>query len=618
MDIQELYFGAFPDNATSFIAALETKGELLSVTSSVLNVLGYGSGELSGTSFIDLVHPDDSASFIEALGNVMRISPSPLVLRLRHKDGTWRYTENTIKFLDRPDFAPYIIHSTDITGYKQLEQSLLESEDRFRTITDGSIVGIYAIQEGIIVYANPKLAEIYGYEVSEMIGMRWEQVIYPEDIPLVRENIRRREMGETESIHYEFRGLRKNREIIYIDVYGGRTTFRGKSTAVGTQLDITDRKMIEEALRKSEERYRLITENMTDMVLVIDPSSMKLTYASPSTIKNLGISPEEALKKDPGKSISKAALEELSKIIGEFMEDVVAGSPCGVRHQEWEYTCENGSSKWFEACYSPVIDSAGILISVQGSHRDITDRKKIQQELERKTEELIRSNNDLEQFSYIVSHDLQEPLRMITSYMELLSKRYKESLDESAGEFIHFAVDGAKRMKQLINDLLAYSRVGTRGRSFEMINVQEVFNDVVQNLRLTMEENGATVTSGLLPYLMGDRVQIGQLLQNLIGNAIKFHRDEPPRIHVSAAMQEDEWIFTVKDNGIGIEPQFQICVFDIFRRLHNKKDYEGTGIGLAVCKKIVERHGGHIRVESEPGKGSTFIFHLPRLIDKQE
>jgi light-regulated signal transduction histidine kinase (bacteriophytochrome) len=238
------------------------------------------------------------------------------------------------------------------------------------------------------------------------------------------------------------------------------------------------------------------------------------------------------------------------------------------------------------------------------------DRKRMEAALREKTEKLARSNEDLEQFAYVASHDLQEPLRMVTSYVQLLAKRYKSKLDADANEFIDFAVDGAIRMRKLINDLLTYSGVGTQGKELSPTDSEAVLAQSVNDLKLTIEDNEALVTHDPLPTVMADRPQLGQLFQNLIGNAIKFRGNEPPRVHISASRNGSGWIFSVRDNGIGIAPEYSERIFIIFQRLHSRQEYAGTGIGLAICKKIVERHGGHIWVESEVGKGATFRFSL--------
>jgi len=251
---------------------------------------------------------------------------------------------------------------------------------------------------------------------------------------------------------------------------------------------------------------------------------------------------------------------------------------------------------------SPIVER-GHVTGVVVSFRDISQRKKLH--------DLNRSNAELEQFAYVASHDLQEPLRMITSYTNLLAKRYAANFDDDAKEFMGYITDGAKRMQILINDLLAYSRVGTKGKAFAPVDMESELMRTLAVLQIAIAESGATVTHDPLPAVSGDDVQMGQLLQNLIGNSIKYRGKQSPSIHIACERQENYWRFSVRDNGIGIDPKFAEHIFVIFQRLHNKEEYAGTGIGLALCKRIVERHGGKIWVESQIGQGATFYFTLP-------
>jgi signal transduction histidine kinase len=252
------------------------------------------------------------------------------------------------------------------------------------------------------------------------------------------------------------------------------------------------------------------------------------------------------------------------------------------------------------------------LESVALAAAQCVERKRAQAMLQERLDQLARSNEELERFAYVASHDLQEPLRMVVSYMQLLKERYHGQLDERADRYIDYAVDGGKRMQQLINDLLTYSRAGRGERPFEPVDCNRLADDVLRSLRVAIGEAGARVTRGELPTVLGDASQLGQLLQNLFGNAIKYRApDREPAIALEAELVDDAWRFALRDNGIGIEPRFLERVFIIFQRLHRKEEYAGTGVGLAICRRVVERHGGRIWVESAPGRGSTFYFTLP-------
>ncbi len=260
---------------------------------------------------------------------------------------------------------------------------------------------------------------------------------------------------------------------------------------------------------------------------------------------------------------------------------------------------------------SPMTSGQGETLIISNI-RDVTARKMADERLRAVATDLARSNAELEHFAYVASHDLQEPLRMVASYTQLLARRYKGKLDEDADEFIGFAVDGARRMQELINDLLAYSRAGTQPLQLQAVDTTQLVDQVMNDLAAAIQDSHASVTRDKLPTVQGDPTQLRQLFQNLLANGIKFHRsDEAPRVHVSATLEHEQWSFAVRDNGIGIEPRYLERIFVLFQRLHTRADYPGTGIGLAICKKIVERHGGQIGVEAAPGHGTTFWFTLP-------
>ena len=253
-----------------------------------------------------------------------------------------------------------------------------------------------------------------------------------------------------------------------------------------------------------------------------------------------------------------------------------------------------------------------LLSQNQQLQQEIAVRQKAEAVLAERSQELARSNAELEQLAYVASHDLQEPLRMVASYLQLLEQRYEGKLDAEAHEFIGFAVDGAKRMQALIDDLLSYSRVGTKAKSLQAINCDAVLKAALLSLRMAIQESGTHILCAPMPVVLGDTAQLTQVFQNLLANAIKFRGAQEPLIEVRAESDNESWRFEVRDNGIGIAPEYFDRIFVMFQRLHNRRQYPGTGIGLALCKKIVERHGGRIWVESEHGRGSIFNFTLPK------
>ncbi|MDD3518565.1 MAG: ATP-binding protein [Chromatiales bacterium] len=302
--------------------------------------------------------------------------------------------------------------------------------------------------------------------------------------------------------------------------------------------------------------------------------------------------------------------QDLARVAEEVQRHTSAGR--SYFDQEYRLIRADGEERWYYDVTHVLRDEEGRAIRYHGYILDITGRHLVEEALEDNMQELARSNAELEQFAYVASHDLQEPLRMVTSYLNLLQKRYGSSLDADAHEFIGFAVDGAVRMQKLIDDLLAYSRIGRKGMAWECVSLDEVFDAALADMQLQIADCGAEVTRDPLPVVDGDPHELRQLLENLIGNALKYRREGVvPCVHVSAEREARHWICSVSDNGIGIEARHQERVFEIFQRLHGRDRYPGTGIGLAICKKIVQHHGGRIWLESTPGEGSRFLFTLP-------
>ena len=367
--------------------------------------------------------------------------------------------------------------------------------------------------------------------------------------------------------------------------------------------EIAERKQTEKGLAEREATLRSIFRAAPTGIGMLCNRIIK--QANDRICEMTGYSSEELL----GQSAKILYLtEEEFELVGQEKYSQIGKQGTGTVETRWRR--KDGEVIDVQLSLAP-IDPEDLSVGVTFTALDITERKQAEAALARKTEELACSNAELEQFAYVASHDLQEPLRMVSSYVQLLARRYKEKLDSDADDFINFAVDGANRMQALIRDLLAYSRVGTRGERLEPTSCETVLDQTLANLQFAIEENGARVTHDPLPTVLADPSQLSQLFQNLIGNAIKFRRDEAPHVHLGAERRENEWLFSVRDNGIGIDEEYGERIFEIFQRLHGRNDYSGTGIGLAICKKIVERHGGRIWVVSDPGGGSTFYFTLP-------
>jgi PAS domain S-box-containing protein len=382
----------------------------------------------------------------------------------------------------------------------------------------------------------------------------------------------------------------------------------GVMANVGTQVGrVIERARAEEALRLSEAKFAGIISISSDAIVSID-EDQRIVFYNQGAEQTFGYAAEQVMGERVEMLIPEQHRADHEARVREFGDSPVAARRMGERGQI-------SGCRWSGEVFPA--DASISKLEVDGKRlytavlRDVTERVRAEDALARQAQELARSNADLEQFAYVASHDLQEPLRMVASYTQLLARRYRGKLDDDAHEFIGYAVDGVTRMQALIGDLLAYSRVGKGGGAVERADLEAVFQRTLDVLRTAIDESGAQVTAGPLPTVEADPVQMGQVLQNLVGNGLKFHRAEPPRVHVSAERKDEEWVISVRDDGIGIAPEYAQRIFVIFQRLHTRAEYAGTGIGLAICKKIVERHGGRIWVESAEGQGSTFFFTLP-------
>lgn len=375
---------------------------------------------------------------------------------------------------------------------------------------------------------------------------------------------------------------------------------------------LEEKKEVIEKLQETEKRYKLISENSGDVIWILELESGKFSYVSPSVEKLRGYTPEEVMQQSLNEALTPESMKFIVENLPVRIQEVSRGNTSlRIMTNEVYQPHKDGSIVPTEVVTTMITDENGNVTEILGVTRNISQRKKDEEIRDELILELNKSNKDLEQFAYVASHDLKEPLRMISNYMQLLAKNYKGKIDERADSYIGYAVDGAMRMNALINDLLIYSRVSSKAREFEPVDLSIIIEEVLRDLQLTIEENKAVVNYYDLPSVMADDMQIKQLFQNLIQNAVKFRNSSNPQINITSERKGKEWLIKVSDNGIGMDPQFSERIFVIFQRLNEREKYPGTGIGLAICKKIVEHHGGRIWVESQPGQGSAFFFTLP-------
>jgi PAS domain S-box-containing protein len=369
--------------------------------------------------------------------------------------------------------------------------------------------------------------------------------------------------------------------------------------------DVTERKLAEEAKIASEIRYRRLFETAQDGILILDADTGQIVEVNPFLIEMLGFSRDQIL----GKKLWEIGL----------FKDIIANKENFEELQRKEYVryedmpIETADGQRIAVEFLSNVYTVNNKKVIQCNIRDITVRKKLEEDLVIKAAELARSNIELQQFAYVASHDLQEPLRAISGFTELLVKRYHGKIDEKADKYLDFITEGTLRMQQMIQDLLTYSRVQTQVHEFVSIDSNTSLDQALSDLQVATKEHHAIITNDPLPTIYADQEQITKMFQNLIGNAIKFHKPGVvPNIHISAKQDENSWTFSVSDNGIGIDPQYADRIFKIFQRLHTRDEYPGTGIGLAICKRIAEQHGGTIWIESVSGSGSTLYFTIPK------
>jgi len=523
-----------------------------------------------------------------------------------------------------------VITVTDITERKQAEEELKESEARLKRSQAMAHLGSWELDvaNNVLTWSD-EVYRLFGLQPQEFKATygAFLEAVHPDDRNAVDKAYSDSLQEGRDTYEIEHRLVRKSNGDVRI-VHEKCEHIRDQSgrviRSVGMVHDITERKQAEEALREAKEHLEIRVQERTAELenarATIAGERQRLYEVLETLPVYVCLLDSDYRMPFANRYFRETFGESMGRRCHYFLFDRT--EPCeicetytvmktGAPHH-WYWTGPNG--KDYDIYDFPFTDIDGSLLILEMGI-DITEQKHAEEARKQILDELIRSNADLEQFAYVASHDLQEPLRNVASCMQLLEKRYKGKLDAEADKLIWYAVDSVARMKALIIDLLAYSRVSTRGKALKPLDFEELLQQTLRALRPSIAETGAAITHDPLPTVEGDFTQLMQVVQNLISNAIKFRGAEPPQIHVSASRNGEEWIFSVKDNGIGIEQRHLDRIFLIFQRLHKKAQFEGTGMGLAIVKKIIERHQGRIWVESEPGKGSTFYFTIPAKED---
>ena len=575
---------------------------------------GFTKAELIGRNAIEMLDKSDLDRAIKSLEH--RKTKGAILERgdykVRIKDGSLRDVNINISNLNDAagNVIGFVCVIRDITERKTMEDALRTSEERLRAVYASLADALVITDKNLIMIdCNDMALKLGGgYSRDQIIGHLGTDILHEDDRQRAIDELAKRFMGQSSPERQDYRIKTADGSIRYTEM-SIATLKDAKEEIIGfvaVLRDTTERRQMEEAIHSSHKLLSAVFESMHDGIAIVD-KDIKFVQWNQAVLDIAGFKVEEM----PGKSgIDIVIPEDRPRVMEELAKQFMGTAS---ERQSYRVQLPGGVLKHIELSVSALKDDAGNITGFVAAIRDVTRRIAMERELKKALDDLQRSNKELEQFAYVASHDLQEPLRMISSYTQLLAKRYKGKLDTDADEFIGFAVDGADRMQKMIQDLLTYSRVTTRGKDFEPVDLEEAFNDAIDNLKIAIEDNKATITHDPLPKVLADDSQMVRLFQNLIGNALKFHGAEPPVIHVGCKDEEFDYTISIKDNGIGIDKQYFNRLFIIFQRLHTRDQYPGTGIGLAVCKRTVERHGGKVWVESEgAGKGSTFMFTIPK------
>jgi PAS domain S-box-containing protein len=602
--------------APDAMVVVNQRGEIVLLNLQAEKQFGYSRDELVGQQvtniipdgFAERLIADDLRSAADALDQQIGTG---IELSGRRKDGSEFPIEIMLSPLNSDEGVLVTAAIRNISARKAADRHLARMEARYRGLLEAAPDAMVVVDwHGEIVLLNVQVEKQFGYPRNELIGQKVTNII-PEGFfeRLIADDLRSAEDALDQQIGtgIELTGRRKDGTEFPIEIMLSPLDSADGVLITAAVRNISVRKAAEQRLAAMEERYRGLLEAAPDAMVVVNQQG-EIVLLNVQAEKQFGYPRDELVGQLVTNIIPQGFAERLLADDLRSAEDALAQQiGTGI---ELTGRRKDGTEFPIEIMLSPLDSAEGILVTA--AIRNISVRRAAEEYLLQNVAELNRSNEELGQFAYIASHDLQEPLRMVTSYTQLLARRYEGQLDADADDFIAFAVEGAIRMQRLIEDLLAFSRVATTGDELVETSSEFALEQALQNLQWAIKDSGAVITQGPMPIVIADGMQLVQLFQNLIGNAIKYRDAGAPKINISATSEGQRgWSFAVQDNGIGIDPMFFDRIFGVFQRLHKRDEFSGTGIGLAICKKIVERHGGELSVQSQLGQGSTFSFSLP-------
>lgn len=640
------FIGQLVDTAPVAILVLDADGAVVRTNPYFETLCGYSIAELGDTDWVSLLFEAASLDlWLETVAAALTdAEPLPVTLPIVARHGERREVEWRLRPLSGPDGAPIgtLAIGLDITEANraaklraatyEIAQAALEADDLdelFRFI-HAIIAGLLTARNFVIAIRQPPSASL------EYVYCRDERLPSGAANPYVRAataevlRVARSYLGDDVSLRrllpdgpgeaipsslvaVPLRLKAGTIGVLALHAYDTSARYGDDElrilSFVSTQVAMTiERKLSEEAARENEERWQLVVRGNNDGIWDWDLRKNRV-FLSRRWQEMLGYA-EGELSDDPEELVRHVHPQDADAVRAAMAEHIAGKSEfLRIQHRAVR---KDGSTLWVFSRGKVLLDSSGTPVRMTGSSADISESKQAEEDLRQLAAELARSNADLEQFAYAASHDLQEPLRTVSSFVQLLARRYEGKLDSDADQFMYYITDAADRMQTLIDDLLTYSRVQTRAKEPRRLSAEVPLLRALASLQGAIAESGAVVTHDPLPVVKVDAGQLARVFQNLIGNAIKFRSERPCRIHVSVSEGEDDWTFSVSDNGIGFDPQFSERIFAMFQRLHTRAEYPGSGMGLAICRKIVERHGGRMWAESEEGVGARFCFTLPK------